>query len=207
MRAPAPGSFVARVIGRVLPALALVAAVTCGVGCLTADGTLRADGSADLSLSYAVPAGTTEVSQRYMLQAPGITIESLTVAPDHVVNARLHLADVSALEKTVVFKDVKVSRPTEGKDGVLAIAITTINKVIDDKTLPGPKIGITLPGKVLEASEHGAVDGAHVRWEFTLADFLARKTWNLTARYEAPSAPSGAAAEPATTSTTVPKAD
>ena len=40
---------------------------------------------------------------------------------------------------------------------------------MDDKNLPGPKIGITLPGKVLEASEHGVVDGAHVQWTFPLA--------------------------------------
>jgi len=205
MRASAPGSLVARGIGRVLPALALAAVAVCSVGCITVDGTLEADGSANVSLSYTVPPGTTEVSQRYVLTAPGVTIQSLTVAPDHVVSVRLHLDDPSALSKTNLFKDVKISRRTEGANGVLAIEITTINKPVDNKKLPGPQITITLPGKVLEASEHGAVDGARVHWGFTLADFLARKTWNLWTRYEAPAAPSGAA--PATTSTTVPKAD
>jgi hypothetical protein len=85
---------------------------------------------------------------------------------------------------------------------VLSIEITTPDRKVDDKKLPGPKIGITLPGKVLEANEHAVVDGAHVQWNFQLADFLARKTWNLMARYEAPSA-----AGTATTSTTVPKGD
>jgi hypothetical protein len=195
------------VTGRVLPVLALAAIVAGGVGCITVDGTLEADGSANVSLTYAVPPGTTEVSQRYVLTAPGVTIQSLTVAPDHTVSARLHLDDPSALGNTNLFKDVKISRRTEGKDGVLAIEVTTIDKPVDNKKLPGPKINITLPGKVLEASEHAVVDGTHVHWEFTLADFLARKTWNLTTRYEAPAAPSGAAAPPATTSTTVPKAD
>jgi hypothetical protein len=199
MRAPARRS----VIASVLPALVLAAIVAGGVGCITADGTLEADGSATLSVSYGVPPGTTEVSQRYLLQAPGVTVESLTVAPDHHVSARLRLADVSALEKTIVFKDVKVRRRAEDKFGVLSIEITTLDKKIDDRKLPGPKIGITLPGKVLEANEHAVVDGAHVQWDFQLADFLARKTWSLTARYEAPPVPAGTA----TTSTTVPKGD
>jgi hypothetical protein len=203
MRASAPRSLVARVITGAFSALVLAVVVAGGVGCLTADGTLEADGSATLSLSYSVPPGTTEVSQRYVLQAPGVTVESLTVAPDHVVSARLKLADASALEKTVFFKNVKVRRSTDGKVSVLSIEITTVEKKIDDKKLPGPKLGITLPGKVLEANEHAVVDGAHVQWNFQLADFLARKTWSLTARYEAPSAPAGTT----TTSTTVPKGD
>src|SRR5262249_15761766 len=83
-----PGSLGARVITGAFSALVLAVVVAGGVGCLTADGTLEADGSATLSLSYSVPPGTTEVSQRYVLQAPGVTVESLTVAPDHVVSAR-----------------------------------------------------------------------------------------------------------------------
>jgi hypothetical protein len=203
MRASAPRSLVARIIARALPALALAAVVTGAVGCLTADGTLEADGSATLSLSYGVPPGTTDASQRSALQAPGVTIESLSVSPDHAVSARLRLADPSALAKTAFFKDVKVSRRTEDKVGVLSIEITAPDRKVDDKKLHGPKIGITLPGKVLEANEHAVVDGAHVQWNFQLADFLARKTWNLMARYEAPLAPAGTA----TTSTTVPKGD
>lgn len=194
-----------RAAGCALRLIAFAAIAVCGIGCLTADGVLDADGGGTLSVVYPVPAATTEVSQRYLLQAPGVTVESLTISPDHTASAKLRMADVSALGKTVMFKDVKVTRSTEGSNGVLTVEITTIDKPID-KDVPGPKIGITLPGKVLEASESGVVAGTHVQWNFPLSQFLARKTWTLKARYEAPSGAS-TTTSPAATSTTAPKAD
>ena len=206
MRASASRSFVVRVAGRALPLLAFAAIAVCGVGCLMADGVLDADGGGTLSVVYPVPPATTEVSQRSLLQAQGVTVESLTISPEHTASAKLRMADVSALGKTVVFKDVKVTRSTEGSNGVLTIEITTLDKPINKQGLPGPKIGITFPGKVLEASEPGVVTGTHVQWSFPLADFLARKTWTLKARYEAPPSAS-TTTSPAATSTTAPKAD
>ena len=206
MQASASESLVGRVAGRALLLLAFAAIAVCGVGCLTADGVLDADGGGTLSVVFPVPETTTEAAQRYLLQAKGVTVESLTISPEHKVSAKLRMADVSALGKTVMFKDVKVTRSTEGSNGVLTIEITTINKAVDSKDLPGPKIGITFPGKVLEASEPGVVAGNHVQWNFPLADFLARKTWTLKARYEAPPSAS-TTTSPAATSTTAPKAD
>ena len=196
-----------RVAGRALPLLAFAAIAVCGVGCLTADGVLDADGGGTLSVVYPAPGATSETSQRYMLQAEGVTVESLTISPEHMASAKLRMADVSALGKTLMFKDVKVTRSTEGSNGVLTIEITTINKAVDSKDLPGPKIGITFPGKVLEASEPGVVTGTHVQWNFPLADFLARKTWTLKVRYEKPPPTAGTTTSPAATSTTAPKAD
>jgi len=206
MRASASRSSVVRVTRRALPLLAFAVIAVCGVGCLTADGVLDADGGGTLSVVYPVPAATSETSQRYMLQAEGVTVESLTISPEHMASAKLRMADVSALGKTLMFKDVKVTRSTEGSNGVLTIEITTLDKPINKQGLPGPKIGITFPGKVLEASEPGVVTGTHVQWNFPLADFLARKTWTLKARYEAPPSAS-TTSSPAATSTTAPKAD
>ena len=206
MRASASESLVVRVVGRALPLLAFAAIAVYGVGCLTADGVLDADGGGTLSVVYPVPAATTEVSQRDLLHAQGVTVESLTISPEHMASAKLRMADVSALGKTLMFKDVKVTRSTEGSNGVLTIEITTLDKPINKQGLPGPKIGITFPGKVLEASEPGVVTGTHVQWNFPLADFLARKTWTLKARYEAPPSAS-TTTSPAATSTTAPKAD
>jgi len=206
MRALASRSFVVRVAGRALPLLAFAAIAVYGVGCLTADGVLDADGGGTLSVVYPVPAATTEVSQRDLLHAQGVTVESLTISPEHMASAKLRMADVSALGNTVMFRDVKVTRSTDGSNGVLTIEITTLDKPINKQGLPGPKIGITFPGKVLEASEPGVVTGTHVQWNFPLADFLARKTWTLKARYEAPPSAS-TTTSPAATSTTAPKAD
>jgi len=204
MRASASESLVGRVAGRALPLLAFAAIAVCGVGCLTADGVLDADGGGTLSVVYPVPEATTEASQRYLLQAKGVTVESLSISPEHTASAKLRMADVSALGKTVVFKDVKVTRSTEGSNGVLTIEITTINKAVDSKDLPGPKIGITFPGKVLEASEPGVVAGNHVQWNFPLAEF-ASKSWTLKVRYEAPPPGASTTTSPAATSTTAPK--
>jgi hypothetical protein len=207
MRASASESLVVRVVGRALPLLAFAAIAVCGVGCLMADGVLDADGGGTLSVVYPVPPATTEVSQRSLLQAQGVTVESLTISPEHTASAKLRMADVSALGKTVVFKDVKVTRSTEGSNGVLTIDITTADKALKDKDIPGPKIGITFPGKVLEASEPGVVAGNHVQWNFPLSEFLSRKSWTLKVRYEAPPPSASTTTSPATTSTTVPKAD
>jgi hypothetical protein len=207
MRASASGSFVVRAARRALPVLTLAAIAVCGVGCIVADGTLDADGGGTLSVTYPVPPGTTDVSQRYLLQAQGVSVESFSISPEHMASAKLRMTDVSALGKTVMFKDVKVTRSTEDGKGVLTLDITTLDKPLGDKDLPGPKIGITFPGKVLEASEHGVVDGTHVQWTFPLGEFLARKTWTLKVRYEAPPPTAGTTTSPAATSTTAPKAD
>ena len=50
MRASASRSFVVRVAGRALPLLAFAAIAVYGVGCLTADGVLDADGGGALSV-------------------------------------------------------------------------------------------------------------------------------------------------------------
>jgi len=99
MRASASRSSVVRVTRRALPLLAFAAIAVCGVGCLTADGVLDADGGGTLSVVYPVPAATSETSQRYMLQAEGVTVESLTISPEHMASAKLPMADVSALGK------------------------------------------------------------------------------------------------------------
>ena len=204
MRASASRSSVVRVTRRALPLLAFAVIAVCGVGCLTADGVLDADGGGTLSVVFPVPETTTEAAQRYLLQAKGVTVESLTISPEHKVSAKLRMADVSALGKTVMFKDVKVTRSTEGSNGVLTIEITTLDKPINKQGLPGPKIGITFPGKVLEASEPGVVAGNHVQWNFPLAEFSS-KSWTLKVRYEAPPPGASTTTSPAATSTTAPE--
>jgi hypothetical protein len=206
MRASASESLVLRIAGRALPLLAFAAIAVCGVGCITADGVLDADGGATLSVGYQVPATTTEDSQRSLLHAQGVTVESLTISPEHMASAKLRMADVSALGKTVIFKDVKVTRSTEGSAGVLTIDIRTLDKAPKDNGIPGPKIGITFPGKVLEASEPGVVAVDHVQWNFPLSEFLSHKSWTLKARYEAPPPSASTTTSPATTPTTDPKA-
>lgn len=169
---------------------ALAMLVACAAGCITVDGTLRADGTGTLSLSYTAPPGSTETSLRGLLTAPGITIQSLTLGADRKFSAAIAVDDLAAIGKTPLFRAVTVTRAAQGDDQVLTIKMVNQPKTLRDKTIPGPKIGITFPGKVLDANENATVDGAHVQWSFTLADWLSRGTWELTARYHP--APTGA---------------
>jgi hypothetical protein len=168
----------------VLSALVLpVLVAACVSGCLTADGTLAPDGSGTFTVSYKAPPGATEASLRPLLMAPGATVESFTLADDRTVTGKVKVADLATINKMPLFKNVTVTRTAEGDDQVLTVKATNPPKSVDDKTLAGPKIEITLPGKVLEASEPGKIDGKRVTWSFTLAEWYARKTVELEARY------------------------
>jgi hypothetical protein len=177
----------------VLSRCALAVLLSLAAGCITVEGTLRADGTGTMSLSYVAPPGATETSQRGLLTAPGITIQSLTLGADRAFSAVLGVDDVAAINKTPLFRAVTVTQAAQGDDQILTIKVIGQAKSVKDKSIPGPKIGITLPGKVVEANEGAKVDGAHVTWSFTLADWLSRASWELTARYH----PEAAGAEKA----------
>lgn len=167
---------------RLAPILALLA--TCLAGCLTADGTLRADGTGKLTLTYKAAEAVTEASQRALMQAPGITIDSVSIK-DRTVSAALSVSDLAGIGKMPLLNNVVVTRAVEGDAGVLTIAVKNKQgQAPRDKSTPGPTIRLTLPGKVLEASEDGVVDGSTVRWSFPLANWLARLDWKLTVRYQ-----------------------
>jgi hypothetical protein len=156
-------------------------------GCLTADGTLGADGTGTLSLGYGVLPGTTEASQRERLKAEGVTVESLTVSGDRV-SAKLGVSDLAGLGKTALLKDTIVSTSDDANVRTLKIAVRTPDPApkVSDKTKPGPKIRLTLPGKVLDANEQGVVADRTVQWTFTLADWVGKSAWELRVRFEAP---------------------
>lgn len=176
-----------------LPALALAVLAACLGGCLTADGTLQRDGTGTLALSFQAPKGANEAAMRSLVTAPGVTVKSFALAADGTVSTKLKVADVATISKMPLFKNVTVTDAAEGDARVLTIKGTNPDKAETDKTLPGPKIRLTLPGKVLEASAPGKTDGNKVEWSFTLVEWLARKSWELKARYQAATAGAPAA--------------
>jgi hypothetical protein len=182
-----PGTSAARrsrvILGEVLSASILAVLFSWIAGCITIDGTLRADGSGTMSLSYVAPPGSSETSQRDLLKATGITIKSLTLGDDRKVSAILDVDNLAAISKTALFRNVTVSTSAEGNDQVLTIKVAGQPKTLKDKTIPGPKIGITLPGALVEANENATVSGSHVEWSFPLADWISRPAWELKARY------------------------
>src|SRR5262245_22051745 len=141
---------------------ALQVAVLAGsiVGCLTADGTLERDGTGTVALSYQALPGSTESSQRGMLIAPGVSVESLSMAADQTVSATLKVTDLAGIGQTMLLKGTTVTRKAEGDEEVLTITCHPTVRTVEDKAAPGPKIKITVPGKVVEANEKATMDGS-----------------------------------------------
>jgi hypothetical protein len=183
------------ILGDVLSASILAVLVSWIAGCITIDGTLRADGTGTMSFSYVAPPGSSETSQRALLQATGITIQSLTLGDDRKLSATLAVDNLAAISKTALFRNVTVSTSAEGDDQVLTIKVVGQPKSVRDKTIPGPKIGITLPGTVVEANENATVSGSHVEWSISLADWMSRAAWELKARYRPTKAGDAASAD------------
>src|SRR5262249_60112137 len=105
-----PGTSAARrsrvILGEVLSASILAVLFSWIAGCITIDGTLRADGSGTMSLSYVAPPGSSETSQRDLLKATGITIKSLTLGDDRKVSATLDVDSLAPISKTALFRNV-----------------------------------------------------------------------------------------------------
>jgi hypothetical protein len=154
-------------------------------GCLTADGELAADGTGTLTLTYQAGPGATAASERLRVEAAGITVDSVTLAGG-MITAKLRVANLAALSKTILLKDTAVALVSDGAAQKLTIKSRVPGnlKKPDDASIPGPKVRLTLPGKVLDANEHGLVDGKTVQWSFPLRTWLDRASWELVARFE-----------------------
>src|SRR5262245_58567264 len=167
-------------------------------GCLTFDGVLKPDGSGTVDMTYTLPQGTDEAKEKASHSSDHVTLESFTMSDDKKsATAKLKVDDVTKLSTAEAFKDVVVKRTNEGSDEILSITINNPKPLnIADKSKPGPKINLTLPGAVREANRDGKVSDNKVSWSFTLADFAKEKSLELTVRYAAAEA-KDAAAKPA----------
>jgi hypothetical protein len=172
------------VIRHTTAALLVSVLAVAAAGCLTADGTMQRDGTGTLALSFKAPPGANEAAVREMLTAPGVTVESLSLSGDQTVSATLKVSDPAGIGKTKLLKDVTVTKASEGEDETLTIAgKNPSGRTLKDKSLPGPKVKLTLPGTAIEANEGGVVSGNTVAWSFTLVDWLSRPDWQLRVRY------------------------
>jgi hypothetical protein len=173
---------VARALG---PAL-LAAIAMALAGCVTIDGTLEADGSGTVEVTYPVTPNSSESREKNRFAAPHVAIESLAFHDDGTATARLTFDDPAKLSAVELFRSAAISRRREGDEERLLIAITSKVTTIKDEAKPGPRITITLPGPVLEANHNATIDGNRLTWRFGLAEFLRERTIELTARYPVP---------------------
>ncbi len=161
-------------------ALCIVAAV----GCVTVDGTLNADGSGTLEVTYGVMPHTLEAIEKYRFTKSKAKLESFKLGSDGTATAKLTFDDPAKLTTVDVLHIGTLDRRREGDVEHLAIRIANPEpRPFDDQGKPGPRIRITLPGPVLEANRNATVDGNTVGWRFGLAEFLRDRVVELTASY------------------------
>jgi len=189
-------------MGRFTRQMLLTASLVALSACVTVEGTLKADGSGTLQITYPVMPTTTERLERRRLTSPQVTLDSLTIGQDGTATAKVSFDDPQKLKTVDMFRSVGIERHREGTEETLTITLTNvINKEMKEEGKPGPKLTFHLPGKVLEANRNATVDGDTATWSFKLAEYVNQKTVDLKARYQVPAAaegaPSGAAKKPA----------
>lgn len=158
-------------------------------GCLVAWGVLEPDGSGMLELTYTAGEQATEESEAMLFRSPHLTIQSLTIGQGRRTVVRLAFDDVTALPTGAWFRGATITRTRDGREEHLHVAVDHERWDVAEEGRPGPRISMTLPGRIVEANEPAEVTRNRVVWSYTLAEFLAKTRIPLDVRYVADDAP------------------
>jgi hypothetical protein len=169
-------------------ALLALAVMLCA-GCVTVDGTLQADGSGTLEVTYRIPPNTTEAAERARFTSPHVTVKSVVMQPDRAT-VKVAFDDATKLATADVFKTLDVTRTRTGDEEELRVIITNRNPVpqVRDEGREGPRITLELPGPVKEANRKAEVSGNRVVWRIPFVDYVRNPTTDLLVRYALASA-------------------
>jgi hypothetical protein len=175
-------------------ALALLA------GCVTADITLKDDGSAKVVVNYPALDNVTVAQTKPMLTAPGVTIDSIAIAPRTVlqdgketpvakgltktVTATLTVTDLAKLSAIPLMKLFHLEVATSaGEDGQKTVTATLKNPTpikgspMDSENV----ITIHVPGQLGETTAT-AEAGAAV-WKFTTPEYFRNAETKVSVSY------------------------
>jgi hypothetical protein len=168
--------------------VALVAALAGASGCVI-DLKLRPDGWCKLRMVYPLITTTTVALEKRRFNSPHVRVASLVLRDDRTAVVKAAVDDVTKLYTTQVFRNVVVNRTTEDGDERLTATFTNpMPREVKDEGKPGPQIDLTLPGAVHEANWNATVTDRHVRWSFSLPEFLKHPRIDLSVRYARPPA-------------------
>lgn len=180
--------------------LAALAALLVAAGCITADGTIKQDGSASLTLNFPTPAtATDDKAARALVSAPDVTIESLAItdaAPGERgprrATAKLTTKSVAAFGDLPLLRVVGMAidhQPKAGGGGTLRLELKNATpKKKDDPDVAAMMkhqalVRLHTPGPVVETS--GTRKDGAVEWSFPAGDWTAGKQLVLTVSYGA----------------------
>ncbi len=172
--------------------LAILALLPALAGCVTVEGTLRADGSCTLDITYRSPPDATEFLERRQYTSPFVHPEYVKIFESQRTVVRATVDDVTRLSTAPAFAFVDVVRSRDGADEVLQIRIR------NPKPQPVPaertsdawmRIGLTLPGRVRDATHDGQVAGTHVAWDVAKSDYVRSAATVLSVRWQPSATP------------------
>lgn len=160
-------------------------------GCLTADSTMKADGSGTMELTYPPPQGATKASETKRFTSDVVTADSVEITPDGKKSTvKLRFTDATKLSTAPALKNLSVTR-TKGADTEKVTIVLKPEQVVplkegQLKDEPPLSIKVTMPGKITEANAKGTTNDASVTWKVPLADFVSHASTELTLTYELP---------------------
>jgi hypothetical protein len=167
-------------------------------GCLTADVTLKADGSGTVEARFDPVLPTTAAQERSLFQGPGVRVETVEVGDEQIgvtgtakpewVRVRVAFKDVTKLSTVRRFERFKVTLTDadEGRKRLTASVVSqTHGKGFQHKD--PVVIRVHLPGDVVESS--APVEGGVVTWSFPATDFVAGTAPTLQVTYKVSAAP------------------
>jgi len=180
---------------RTISSVLLVLTLAILSGCLTADGTVTADGGATLKLTYPTVATTdADKPARDAVSAPGVSIESLTIVDAATsekgprrATATLATADVSKLSQVPLLAGLgAIITRKPAPDGGAALTVTfrplaAKKKQVDEYAAHTVTVRLHLPGPVTETSGTKTEDG--VKWSFPASDWAGGKLQPLSVAY------------------------
>jgi len=187
-----------------LSASALAALTMFLAGCFTVEGTLDANGSGSLELTYYLwpRRHVTVRGETERFSSEHVTVESLSSIEMTQVVARVRFDDVTRISTAEAFRGVAVSRTRKGGRERLHILIRYPLAPEAKETLDrwgprtrGPRVALTLAGRVIDASPSAQVQGHRVVWQIPLEQYTRTEEITLTVRYTVP--PEGTATPPA----------
>ncbi len=179
----------ARIVGAgrslgIAAVLAALSAWTCG--CVVCWGILNADGSGMFEINYGPPPGATPESVKAQFQSPHVKVESAAITPEGRAVVRATFDDITQISSAPMLGAVSIARARIGREERLSIVLHHSRADADDTGREGPRISITLPGKIIEANKNAEITGNRVVWRYTLNEFNRESPRELTVRYAAP---------------------
>jgi len=155
-------------------------------GCVVCWGILEPNGSGMLEVTYPPPKDATRETVTRDFSSAHVTVDSVTMTDDRNAVVRLHFDDVTKLSTAPWFRPVDISRTRTGNEETLRIVLRHRQGETDNPEADGPRISITLPGRIIEANKDAEVTGNRVVWRYTRGEFSSGKDRELVVRYRAP---------------------